>query len=53
MGCTNSRQLAGAEQEIPPCLELMTLNGSLATDQGWKVSYHVMYPCMMAHFLLQ
>jgi hypothetical protein len=33
-----------AEQEAPRCLEPMILNGSRATDQGWKVSYHVIYP---------
>jgi hypothetical protein len=33
-----------AEQETPRCLEPMILNGSRATDQGWKVSYHIIYP---------
>ena len=33
-----------AEQETPRCLEPMILDGSRDTDQGWKVSYHVIYP---------
>ena len=33
-----------AEQECPRCLVPMILNGSRATDHGWKVSYHVIYP---------
>jgi hypothetical protein len=33
-----------AEQVCPRCLVPMILNGSRATDHGWKVSYHVIYP---------
>ncbi len=36
-----------ARQECPCCLAYMILDGSRMTDEGWKVSYHVVYPWLV------
>ena len=33
-----------ARLECPSCLAYMILDGSRMTDEGWKVSYHAVYP---------
>jgi len=36
-----------ARQKCPRCLAYMLLDGSRMTDEGWKVSYHVVYPWLV------
>ena len=33
-----------AESHCPRCLEVLILNGSRLTPEGWKISYHLVYP---------
>ena len=33
-------------KDCPLCLEPIVLNGSRQTNQGWKVSYHLVYPLL-------
>ena len=32
------------ESHCPRCLEVLILNGSRLTPEGWKISYHLVYP---------
>ena len=41
------RRWPEARQECTCCLTNMTLDGSRMTDEGWKVSYHVIYPWLV------
>ena len=36
-----------ARHECPCCLAYMILDGSRMTNEGWKVSYHVVYPWLV------